>query len=85
MPFRVVFGVWSYSITNDWRRSMARLIVGNRATSGIYYIPSVRTIVASDDRSSDQSWCRESCVTPIMRPGYDVPVIETCWNMEQIV
>ena len=65
------------AITNDWRISMARAIVGNRATSGgdqrpMYdqllrsttdrtinrdgRRPMVRSIVASCNRSCEQSW-----------------------------
>ena len=44
------------AITNDWRRSMARSVVGNRATSGSYQRPIVTSVIALDDRSYDQSW-----------------------------
>ena len=56
------------AITIDWRISMARAIVGNRATSGSYQRsmvrsidrcilrPIVRAIVASCDRSYEHSW-----------------------------
>ena len=45
------------AITNDWRISMARAIVGNRATSGSDQRPTdVRSVIAPDDRSYDQSW-----------------------------
>ena len=46
------------AITNDWRRLIARSIVGNRAISGGDHRPIVRSIIASDDRPHDQSWCR---------------------------
>ena len=46
------------AITNDWRRWMARSVVGNRATSGSDHRFFRRSIIASDDRSYDQSWCR---------------------------
>ena len=42
--------------TNDWRRSMARSIVGNRATSGSDQRPIERSVIAFDDRSFAQSW-----------------------------
>ena len=44
------------AITNDWRRSMARSIVGNSATNGSDQRPIVRSVTAPDDRSYDQSW-----------------------------
>ena len=43
-------------ITNDWRRSMARSTVGNLVTSGSDQRPIVRSVIAPDDRSYDQSW-----------------------------
>ena len=39
------------AISNDWRRSMARSVVGNRATSGGDHRLIVRSIIASGERS----------------------------------
>ena len=44
------------AINNDWRRSIATSIVGNRTTSGSHKRSIVWSIVAPDDRSYDQSW-----------------------------
>ena len=44
-----------HAIMNDWRRSMARSIVGNCATSGSDQRPIVRSVIALDDRSYDHS------------------------------
>ena len=41
------------AISNDWRKSMARSVVGNRETSGSDHRPIVRS---SCDRLHDQSW-----------------------------
>ena len=40
-----------HRVINEWRRSMERSIVGNRATSSSHYRPIVRSFIASDDRS----------------------------------
>ena len=37
---------------------MARSLVRNSATSGSNHLPIVRSIIASDDRLYEQSWCR---------------------------
>lgn len=52
---RTIGGTRGRAITNDWRRSIARSIVGNRATSGGDQRPIVRSIVATCDRSHDRS------------------------------
>ena len=44
------------AITNDLRLSMARAIVGNRAARGSDQVTDVRSVIAPDDRSYDQSW-----------------------------
>ena len=50
------------AITNDWRKSMARAIVGNRSTTDVRSIVTAgdrlydHSIVASCDRSYEQSW-----------------------------
>ena len=43
------------TITNDWRISIARAIVGNGATSGSDQRPTVRSIVTAGDRWYEQS------------------------------
>ena len=40
-----------HRVINEWRGSMERSIVGNRATSGSHYRPIVRSFIASYDRS----------------------------------
>ena len=40
------------AIINDWRRSIARSIVGNRATTGSDHRPIVRSIYTFDDRGT---------------------------------
>jgi hypothetical protein len=50
---RTIDGTRGRANTNDWRRSIAGPIVGNRATSGGNQPPIVRSIVAAGDRSHD--------------------------------
>ena len=74
------------AITNDWRISMARAILGNRATSGCDQRPMYDQLlhpttdlrISRDDRSYDQSW----------RPATDGtinrcilrPIVEQSWH-----
>ena len=76
------------AITNDWRISMVRSIVVNRATSGsdqrpMYdqlLRPIARAIVASCDRAYDQSWHPTTDGTinrGIQRP-IERPIVASC-------
>ena len=52
---------WSYAWSRDQQRlekidGMIHHIVGNRTTSGSHKGSIVRSVVAPDDRSNDQSW-----------------------------
>lgn len=71
---RTIGGTRARAITNDWRRSIARSIVGNRATSGGDQRPIVPPIVRSCNQSgkvvTDRTTVHEvvrQVVPPIVR------------------
>ena len=68
---RLVVGTRGCVITNDWRMSMARSFVGNRATSVSDRRPIVRSITVPTDWSYDQSGCQaidRTITIVILRP-----------------
>ena len=73
---------------------MAKLVVGNRTTSGSDHRPIVRSIIPSDGRSYDQSWCRVTDGT--INRGVRRPIAQSIvasgdgshdqtWNLRPIV